>query len=437
MGVLRDTDKKKRILYVAPFAHCDGHHCYAACTESEALSKNGAEVLLLTFNGLIDESARPKAVNLEHIVNKDLRPVLSRINSHERIKWLFMFLAAFLTMMKAARIYMNGRYDLIHLRDADPFPFLPRLVGLFSKNTRWIVSVLATLEDVPLAGPSSRFPLWRPVYNASLSNANQYVYVCQNEKVRNYYSDEYLGGILRGNVFELSPIIPDRNSEIPDVTEEIARKRLGLPARKTIFLSFGSIHKGKDPETIFQGVKSLPDVLCLHAGMTTSNMISNFDRLKSQYSSNVTFHDYYIPESEKAYYFAASSAIVLSYTKDFTATSSMLWEACRFRIPIIASESSHLGDLVRSFGLGLTFESQNADSLKETMINFMSLDQDSISTMRKNCDKFCSHFSEEEWTSRCFELYRKLSTRKQISSGEIDSGHVYIMNNDLTQHELV
>lgn len=432
-----NTKDRKRVLYVAPFAHCDGHHCYAACAESEALSKSGAQVLLVTFNGLIDESARPKLVNIVSLVGKRFRPALTRINSHQKIKWLFMFLSALLTLARATQIYRKGRYDVIHLRDADPFPFLPTLVGLFSNSTRWNVSLLATLESVPLAGPISRLPLWRSLHNVSLANENRYVYVCQNDRVRNYYSNEYLAGLFHGYVFELSPIIPSQNSRVGRISREDAIIKLGLPSDKIILLSFGSIHKGKDPKTIFTAVESLPQVVCLHAGMTTSNMASYFDTLKNHYRSNVVFHDKYIPETEKPYYFAASSAIILSYTKDFTATSSMLWEACRFRMPIIASESSHLGDLVRSFGLGLTFESQNAASLREALTSFMTLDDNAVSGMKKNCEKFCSHFSDEEWASKCFELYRKLEVSKPICTGEIDSGHVYIINNDLAQHELV
>ncbi len=432
---LKNVEKMK-ILFVAPFAHCDGHHCYVAGTESEALSKAGFEVLLLTFTGLIDDSVC-LSVKTRSLLSPRRRDMINRIISHEITKWPFMLVTVLATLIKAVQIYNREQFNIIHLRDADPFPFLPRLVGMFASNTRWVVSLLATLKRVHFIGPLSRFPLWSVVYRISLNNRNQYLYVCQNDQIKSYYSKEFLGGILNGNVFELTPMISTSNSYNRKISETEAKAFLRLPSEKRIFLSFGSVHNGKDPETIFSALESFPNLLCLHAGKTTSNMITKFDRLKNHYNGSVKFIDRYIPEVEKPYYFAASSVIILAYTKDFRATSSMLWEACRFRTPIIASDSAQLGELVHSFGLGLTFESQNPTSLREAISKFVSFGDDRISVMKANCDKFCSYFSSEDWTIKCSDLYQRLEQTKPMLKGHKLSGHVYITNEELAPHELV
>jgi len=398
---------RKKILFVAPFAHYDGHHCYVASSESEALSNAGEEVLLLTFNGLIDDSILA-SVRTKSLISLDRRQIVNKINSHELTKWPFMFISALATLVTAVLIYKKDGFDIIHLRDADPFPFLPWIVGLITNNTRWVVSVLSTLEGVPIAGPLSRFPLWRIICKMSIANHNRYLYVCQNEEVRNYYSKRFQGGLLCGRVYELLPMIPAPSYSLENKSRITAMERLGLPSEKTVFLSFGSVHRGKDPETIFSALKSIPDAICLHAGKTTLNMVPMFENLKKQYNSNVMFRDDYVAETEKVYYFAASSAVVLSYTKEFKATSSMLWEACRYQIPIIASDSGQLGNFVRSFDLGLTFESQNPASLHDAISKFMSFDNARITAIRRNCDRFRSDFSNEKWATRCEELYRKL-----------------------------
>ncbi len=381
----------------------------SACTESEALSNAGHDVSLLTFNGLIDDTVRPN-IRMINILDANRRDIVNKINSHELTKWPFMFVSCITHTNEAAWLFEKEGFDVVHLRDADPFPFLPRLIGLFTRNTKWVVSLLATLERVPVVGPLSRFSTWSVVYQISLANSNRYLYVCQNDRIKAYYSKEFLNGILDGSVFELSPMISNLNTHLPGPSETEAKIHLGLPSEKRIFLSFGSAHKGKDSETIFSAIESLPNVLCIHAGKTTSNMISSFERLKTRYNRNVMYVDRYIPETEKPYYFAASSAIILSYTKDFNATSSMLWEACRFKVPVIACESAELGSAVRSFGLGLTFVSQNPDSLREAILKFMTLDDKTIATMKNNCDRFCSCFSGVEWATKCLELYRKLRT---------------------------
>lgn len=421
---METVEKKRKILFVAPFAHCDGHHCYEACIETEALSTAGMEVVLLTFNGLIDESVRPKIV-MKTVLGINHRPIIDRMNSRDLTKWPSMLVAALLTLIVALQIYGKEKFDVIHLRDADPFPFLPRLVGLFAKNARWVVSLLSTLERVPYAGPLSRFPPWCTVYKISLMNGNRYLNVCQNPHVKDYYSKEFLGGILYGTVYQLPPMVSSLNYTHAQMSQADAKVHLGLPADKTIFLSFGSVHNGKDPETIFSALESFQNVICLHAGKTTSNMISSFDLLKRRYNGNVMYNDQYIPETEKPYYFAASSAIILSYTKNFKATSSMLWEACRFKVPIIASESVQLGGIVRSFGLGLTFDSQNPSSLREALASFMTLGNNTIREMKNNCEKFCSYYSDEKWTAKCKELYQELQEIKPLYRNEKSPGHIY------------
>lgn len=427
---------KRRIIFVAPFAHCDGHHCYVACTESLALSNAGEKVLLLTFNGLIDASAQPN-LEVRNVVDPRYRQIIDLISSREISKWPFMFLTAFLTLLRASQIYEEEGYSVIHLRDADPFPFLPRLVGLFYKETQWVVSLLATLERVPLVGPLSRLSLWKPIYRISSANGNRYLYVCQNEEVKDYFSRKFLNGLISDSIYELPPMIPNSNKSIPKITSDFAKEHLGLPTGKIIFLSFGSVHKGKDLNTIFSAVNTVPDSICLQAGKTTSNMIAAVNKLKKIYGRNIIFRDNYIPEDEKPFYFAASSAVVLSYAKNFNATSSMLWEACRFGIPVIASRSGDLGQMVESFGVGLTFESQNPESLRDAMIQFMSLDQKRIESLKNNCEKFCNYFSDEEWITRCSELYRKLGQSVLATGDRKSSGHVYITKSNLAPHELV
>ena len=89
-------------------------------------------------------------------------------------------------------------------------------------------------------------------------------------------------------------------------------------------------------------------------------------------------------------------------------TSSLLWEACRFGIPVIASDNGQLKELIEAFQLGLLFTAQNADSLREAIIRFLSLKPEEIETLRENCRKFANEFSLEKWAQGCLEIYDSL-----------------------------
>jgi glycosyltransferase involved in cell wall biosynthesis len=402
------SERRQRVLFVAPFAHYDGHHCYVALSESQALARAGLDVLLLTFNGFIDESTIKPNIRATSLVSIKRRKLINGINANRFAKWPFMFFTSLVTLMAAAMIYSRRHFDIIHLRDADPFPFLPRLVGLVKGHTRWAVSVLSTLDRVPQLMPISRLPVWNRVYSASLENDNKYLYLTQNRFVMEYYSDDFLHGILSGSVYELPPMIPKEDIAQPKVDQAEARKHFRLPTNKTVFLSFGSVHPGKAPEVIFEAIQDIPGAICLHAGKTTLNMQSKFEKLKKQYGKTVLINDVYVSEKEKPYYFAVSDAVMLSYTHDFKATASMLWEACRYQKPVIASDSGQLGELVRKFDLGFTFKSEDPKSLKEAMEKFVAISELRVKEIERNCSSFCDEFSSENWVAHCVELYQKL-----------------------------
>jgi glycosyltransferase involved in cell wall biosynthesis len=199
-------------------------------------------------------------------------------------------------------------------------------------------------------------------------------------------------------------------SDSRPISKKEARKRLGLPQDKTVFLSFGVPHPGKDLEAVFRALKDVPGVFLVQAGKSAFSVGHNPTKLAQDYAvtDRVVINDNYISEEEKPLYFLAADAVVLSYTKQFLSTASLLWEACIFGIPVIASNQGQLGELVRAFQVGLLFEAQDATSLREAMIDFTHLGRDEIESLKKNCQKFSGEFSIDKWARKCLEVYEGL-----------------------------
>ena len=150
-----------------------------------------------------------------------------------------------------------------------------------------------------------------------------------------------------------------------------AKSRFGISPKQNVLLSFGALHAGKDLETVLKALKDLDNVTLLHAGKTNTRLLASFKELKREYASpNYLLHDSYIDEESKSIYFSAASALILSYVTEFNATTSMLWEACRFRVPVIASDNKQVLELVSKYDIGLTFLSQNSDSLRQVCDEF-------------------------------------------------------------------
>ena len=423
------TKKKLKVLYVCPFAHYTGHFSWAAIHETAALAQTGIEVDLLSFCGVTDQAEVivPAATATQHSNFGTLAYHSANFFRKWGITiWLSMFIETMATLAVAIRLKSELGYDVIHLRDGEPFLFLPHLLNLSRKNYNWIISItgsnLVTIAMQPSLFSAFRknfrlflytiyiklltTPLWRPVYRRSMSR-NHFVFLTQNEQVSKAF-ELYGGGILAGRIFCL-PLGVNRVDRI--ITRKEARRYFGLPQNKPIFLSFGYLHEGKDMVCIFKALKDIPEAFLLHGGDQGFRLhLPNSTELMQQYNlqDRVIIRDYYIPEQEKPYYFFAADAVILSYTRQFLATTSLLWQACRFEIPVIASDNGQLKELIHKYHTGLLFKAQDSKSLRKAIMQFINLKPAEIRAMRDNCHKFGSAYSLKNWATKCHEIYSNL-----------------------------
>lgn len=362
------------------------------------------------------------AVPLYHVANL--------LRKWKSISFACMSLEYFLTLCVAIRLKQKLSYDILHLRDGEPFLFLPHLLGLPLRGQNWAVSsvdinlvTLATHPSLPTALRKSfraflytlaigilNSNLWRPVYRMSLSR-NHFIFLTQNKEMKQSL-ESYMRGAFKGKVFCLPPGIDDTERVI---SKEEARRYFGLPQAKPVFLSFGSLHTGKDVETIFRALKYMPDVFLLHGGDPVFRLhLPSPENLAEKYDmkDRAILRDYYIPEEEKPYYFFAADAIILSYTRQFLSTASLLWEACRFELPVIASDNGQLRELVETFQPGLVFTAQDPDSLRQAVSRFINLKPGEIRKLKENCRSFTNEFSMEKWAQKCLEIYDRLLADK-------------------------
>lgn len=423
------AEKRLKVLYVCPFAHYTGHFPWEAAHETRALVQAGVEVNLLTFCGVTDE-AEVKVPQLTACLQTRLgAPIYHLANFFRKwgiTRWFSMFLETFLTLDVAIRLKQKPGYDIIHLRDGEPFLFLPHLLNLNRRDYNWIISLtgsnLVTLATHPslLSALRESFrlflytmyirfltsDLWRSVYLKSLAK-NRFFFLTQNETMQQNF-EAYMGGVLKGKVLCLSLGVNDMGVVI---SREESRRHFGLPQDKPVFLSFGFLHGGKDMEIIFHALQDIPDAFLLHGGDQMFKMhLLDSAELAERYNmrDRVIVNDYYIPEEEKPYYFFAADAIILSYTRQFLGTASLLWQACRFGTPVIASDNGQLKELVERFQPGLLFRAQDADSLREAILRFIKLKPEEIKTLKRNCRIFAEEFSMDKWAQKCLEIYNRI-----------------------------
>jgi glycosyltransferase involved in cell wall biosynthesis len=310
------------------------------------------------------------------------------------------------TIILSVKLRSTLSYDVLYIRDADPFIFIPFLVCCFSKDYRLVCSLIGTRA---VRSNSSRFHKfignrgWKPVYRRALSR-NKFTFICESSCLKDYFELKFLDGILSGKI-NIVPLGMETTSMT--INQRQARRYLKLPEDRTIFLHFGTLHPDKDIETILAAIGSIPAVL-VHAGRVWpwANRMKpvNINNMESK----VIIRECYIPEVEKQYYFAAADAIVLSYKKDFLAPGSMLWEAAKFKLPAIASDNVELEKLVLKYKIGLVFKAEEVASLSKTLVDFLECSKDEREAIANNCERFSRDYSFQVWAHRFIKVLTEL-----------------------------
>ena len=397
-----------KILYVCPFSHYSGHHPYAAATEPKILSQAGADVTLVTFCGVTND---PK-IDVPHyrVIPHDWTP-LQWLRKNVILRWFIMLGETIVTLCKAMRLYRKLEYDVMYVRDGEPFLFLPFILSALSRSYKWVISLTGANLFAPKPSmfkfhenPFIYFytsalrvvngKMWRPLYRWCLER-DGFVFTTQNEEARKSYS-EHQNGIFNGKVVCIP--LGTTNSNV-SVSKSTARTRLRLPENALILLSFGAPHSGKDTKTVVKAMMSTPEIFTVYAGTQSFSLGSNPTRLTELYGleSKTAIFDYYIPEEEKPPFFYAADALILSYTKAFKSTSSMLWEAAKYHLPVISSDANLLGKMVEEYGLGLLFEAENVDSLIDAIKRFEDLKLVDAKLMEAGRQRFIDDYSTKGW----------------------------------------
>lgn len=390
-----------RVLYLCPFANHAGHPPTAAATETKALAEQGIDVTLQTFDGLM-HGVKSFVPERQFISRQGWLVYLRKV---QFTQWP-------LRIVEMISLYSKvGGFDVIHLRDGDPFVWLaPMMTG---KGQRWFVSVMgSSLFTTDGKGfirsafnTLANGKMWKPFVEYGLKRS-KFIFVAQTNLVQDAYK-KWLGGAIANNLTTIERGAPPVESPMDKIE---ARVKLGIPLDKTVALVFGAPHGGKDTECVFRAAKSNQDVVLLHAGSSRYSIGVKPSELATRFNLNgqAKIIDQYIPESDKPMYFGAADFSILSYTRSFKATSSMLWESCRFGLPVIASDANHLKDDVFENAVGLTFESENPYSLAESMRTWNKLSVVSKSAISQNCTKYADANSMTVWAKKAIKEYERL-----------------------------
>lgn len=157
-------------------------------------------------------------------------------------------------------------------------------------------------------------------------------------------------------------VVDDPFEQEPRLPREDARRVLGLPAGRRIFLHLGSPERRKGlPDTLRAWERLCPRFsgdgrpLLLRVGSNERLGAADRERLAALVRADeARIVERFVPADEMANCFAAADWVLIPYRK-FRFSSGILANAIGARRPVIASDNGLIGDTVRAKGLGFLY----------------------------------------------------------------------------------
>lgn len=188
-----------------------------------------------------------------------------------------------------------------------------------------------------------------------------------------------------------------------------ARARLKLPPTDRILLLFGVASKAKGADILFEALEKIPAnfTVCI-VGMTGDvyeDSWGSTERLqKAGWTEKLHIVSRFVTEDEMQDYYAACDAVVIPYKKGFAGTSTHLRRASEYGKAIVGCDQYHIGDQVRKYELGLTFKTDDAESLAESLRGFAAMSAADFEQIKTRSYRL---LEDESWEN-VGKMYRKL-----------------------------
>lgn len=221
--------------------------------------------------------------------------------------------------------------------------------------------------------------------------------------------DEYLVKTLKnqyaGLIFRF---MPDPGCGDFSHRKKDARKALGIPLDKFVFLNYGIPARRKGLHLAVRAMLDVPPesrlfLLCAGRIKRDPEVLKGLEKLGEHGLAHVM--DRYISDLEEKLCFCASDVVLLPYIKHF-GSSAILSRATAAGKMVIASDEGLIGKRVRNNNLGWVFPSENSGKLRKAMVNAAVLSESDMALFQKSALCYARSCSREAFRMSLLSPYR-------------------------------
>jgi glycosyltransferase involved in cell wall biosynthesis len=195
------------------------------------------------------------------------------------------------------------------------------------------------------------------------------------------------------------PTLPDPWYGDFKLDRAAARKTLGLPPDRFIFLHYGTSSRRKGLHLVARAAATLgadKNFLFVCAGKCAGDADSRDDLQLLQNQGRATLFNRHIDDAEEKLLLAATDAVVLAYFGHY-GSSAILSRAAAANRWVIASDEGLVGHRVRTHHLGLTFKTGDVDALREALSHAIALSPEAAAAFSPGLATFAAQHSRESF----------------------------------------
>lgn len=410
-----------RILVVQPTADRMGHYGVYTVKLCQALGRLGHAVTLCT-NRVYPERHinKPHAFAVHEVDGGRLGfdRYERQIAGFTAYYWWGHFKTSFRVACEAMKLCRSQGFDTVYMTDVE---FLMAAVIL-----RWyravvpsvVIEVSAanfTFATYPGSLPKKIYKVvQREVFRRTLGREIRAI------SILGEWHRERLQRQLRLPDDFVVAVIPDGGGDANNpVDRGAARGKLGIAQDGPVLLFFGMLRRDKGIESLIDAASRVPgtDWRLLIAGFPMDYTVDEINTLVAKHGvqDKVILRLNYISDEEVPLYYYASDGVVFPYASSYTAGSGPLMKgACTYGRPVIASDVSELGRLVRESDLGLLSKPDDPESLAACIRDFLVIPEDRKRRMAERALALGRANSWDAMAARFSQLFRALTTSQRL-----------------------
>ena len=371
-----------RILVIQPTGDKMGHYGIYTVRLCQALGELGHSVTLCT-NKVYPERyvSEPLAFDVEEVHGGKLSfETFDRaVNSRPWHYFWGYFRNSYVVTSEALKLCRSGDFDLVYIMDAE-FLLASLLLkwhgGRIPPVAMYVSAANFSFRDYPGSVLKKLYKVFqREIFKRTLGREIRAISV-----LGEWHKERLRSQLELPSHFPIV-VIPDAGGEPPLLLSRTeARQRLGIEYGGPVLLFFGMLRKDKGIEDLIEAVADVQSeefrlVMAGHAMEYAESEIIDMVQ-KAGVEDKVILRLGYVDDADVPLYLWACDALILPYANSYTGGSGPLMkQAATYGKPIIASDVSEMGRLIRRYGIGLVSTPGDPRSLAGRIREFHAMPQ--------------------------------------------------------------